>query len=166
ARPGIERFDVMTDPFHLVVDRDDTGLGVEAVSLADVAHRPFITSPTDLSCGRCVVVACRDAGFEPRVHHELDDFPTAGHLVAAGLGVALIPALGLHRLPPGVRALELDPPVNRTIQLATRTASAERPAIIAVRDTLVVAVWHDHRAPPPSTRQWSKGCITSTGHGA
>lgn len=140
TRAGIVRVDVLTDPFHLVVGHDDPLCEHRTVSLAQVADRPFITSPTDLSCGHCVVVACRDAGFEPHVRHELDDFPTAGQLVEAGLGVSLIPALGLHRLPDGVSALVLDPAVHRTIQLATRTVSADRPAVEAVRDTLLGVV--------------------------
>jgi DNA-binding transcriptional LysR family regulator len=36
-----------------------------------------------------------------------------------------------------VRILDLDPPVSRTIQLAYRSASAERPAVMAVRDALL-----------------------------
>jgi DNA-binding transcriptional LysR family regulator len=91
-----------------------------------------------MSCGRYVVSACRDAGFEPDVVHQLDDFPTALHLIAAGQGISLIPDLGLTHVPDGVRILDLDPPLSRTIQLAYRAASAERPAVVAVRDALGV----------------------------
>ncbi|MGI9604061.1 MAG: LysR family transcriptional regulator [Acidimicrobiales bacterium] len=139
GRQGIIRHPIKDDRFHLVVPDDDPLRG-PCASLTDVADRRFITSPMELTCGRCVVVACRDAGFEPDIHHELDDYPTALHLVAAGLGVALVPDLGLVHVPAGVRTLDIDPPVSRTIQLAYRTVSAERPAVIAVRDTLLEVV--------------------------
>src|SRR5439155_1309494 len=37
---------------------------------------------------------CQAAGFEPRVRHQTDDFPTALALVAAGQGQAILPRLG------------------------------------------------------------------------
>jgi DNA-binding transcriptional LysR family regulator len=86
------------------------------------------------------VVACRDAGFEPDVAHQVDDFTTARHLVAAGQGVALIPDLGLVDLPADLRTVDTDPPVSRLIQLAYRTTNVERPAIAAVEAALVEIV--------------------------
>jgi DNA-binding transcriptional LysR family regulator len=135
-RDDIVRFGIVDDRFHAVVADDDPLVG-PTISLLDLAGRPFISSPIDLSCGRCVLSACRGAGFEPDVVHQLDDYPTALHLVAAGQGVALVPDLGLVDPVPGIRVLDLDPPLSRTIQLAYRNVSAERPSIVAVRDTLV-----------------------------
>jgi DNA-binding transcriptional LysR family regulator len=134
-RDDVVRYSVAEDRFHLVVARDDPLEG-PVVALADLADRQFVASPPALSCGRCVVTACRDAGFEPQIVHQLDDYPTSLHLVAAGQGVSIVPDLGLVHVPPGVRILDLDPPLSRTIQLAFRTASAERPAVVAVCDAL------------------------------
>jgi DNA-binding transcriptional LysR family regulator len=87
-----------------------------------------------------VVAACRDAGFEPDVAHQVDDFQTSRHLVGAGQGVALIPDLGLVDLPANLRTVDTSPQVCRLIQLAYRTTSVERPAIVAVREALVEIV--------------------------
>jgi molybdate transport repressor ModE-like protein len=133
-RTDIIRHTLMEDRFHVLVPEDDSLVG--SVTLAELADRPFICSPLNLSCGRCVAMACRDTGFEPNVVHQLDDYPTTLHLVAAGQGVALVPDLGLVIKPPGVRVLRLDPPLSRVVQIAYRAASAERPSIVAVRDTL------------------------------
>jgi DNA-binding transcriptional LysR family regulator len=38
-----------------------------------------------------LMVACRDAGFEPRVAFEIEDTRAGQALVAEGLGVALMP---------------------------------------------------------------------------
>jgi DNA-binding transcriptional LysR family regulator len=143
-RRDIERFAVLEDRFHLVVPAADD-LPDGTVALSAVADRPFIASPPDWSCGRCVLVACRNAGFDPDVVHQIDDYPTTLKLVAAGQGVALVPDLGLVDDVPGVRVLELETPIVRVVQLAYRTASADRPVIIAVRDALTrLAATFDH----------------------
>lgn len=134
-RAGIVRELLLDDRFALVVAEDDPLIG-PTVSLGQVADRPFIASSPAVSCGRYVVTACRQQGFEPDIVHELDDYPTALRLVAAGIGVAVIPSLGLVHVPPGIRAIALDEPVTRHVQLAFRDASAERPAIVAVRAAL------------------------------
>ncbi len=139
-RDDVTRYSLLNDILYLVVRDDDPFVGQARVHLADLAPRPFIASPSGMSCGRCVVIACRDAGFEPDLVHEVDDYPTTLHLVGAGRGVSLVPALGLIDLAPHLRALEVDPPVSRLVQLAYRTASAERPAIAAVREALVEIV--------------------------
>ena len=131
-RPGIERVLIVHDGFHAVVP-DDHPITGPVVALEDLADERFISSPLDLSCGRCVAAACRAAGFEPDVVHQLDDYPTTLRLVAAGQGIGLVPDLGLVHMVPGIRVLDLATPVVRTVEVAYRTASAERPAIHAVR---------------------------------
>lgn len=138
-RTDIHRHTLMQDRFHVLVPESDP-IGRTTVGLAELADRPFISSPLSLSCGRCVVMACRDAGFEPDIVHQLDDYPTTVHLVAAGQGIALVPDLGLVNRPPGIRVLDIEPGLSRSVQLAYRTASAERPSIVAVRDTLQAVV--------------------------
>ena len=138
-RDDITRFSLLKDDFHLVVAADDEITGPR-VRLADLANRRFVASPSNLTCGRCVIVACRDAGFEPDLAHQVDDYPTTLHLVGAGQGVALIPDLGLIDLAPHLRTVTIDPPVTRIVQLAYRTSNVDRPAIVAVRQALVEIV--------------------------
>ena len=61
--------------------------------------------------------SCHAAGFEPRVSFESDDYQTVQGLVAAGVGVALIPQLALSvvRDDIAIRALAPSPPVRRVI---------------------------------------------------
>jgi DNA-binding transcriptional LysR family regulator len=139
-RDDITRYSLMEDVLRLVVCEDDELADCTRVRMADLRDRPFISSPVNLSCGRCVVVACRDAGFEPDVAHQVDDFATSLHLVSASQGVALIPDLGLIDLPPHLRAIDIDPPVSRLIQLAYRATNVDRPAIVAVQDAMIEIV--------------------------
>jgi molybdate transport repressor ModE-like protein len=127
----IERLHICTDWFRLVVP-SDYSIRAGPVELASLAGHDFVASPPDLSCGRCISQACRDAGFEPDITHQLDDYPTTLRLIAGGAGISLIPDLGLIDIPPGVRVLELDRPMSRSLQLGYRKASAGRPGLQAV----------------------------------
>ena len=48
--------------------------------------------------GTVLSAACADAGFVPRVRHEVEETSTLVTLVAAGLGVAIVPAPTARRL--------------------------------------------------------------------
>jgi DNA-binding transcriptional LysR family regulator len=59
---------------------------------------------------------CARAGFEPHVRYEINDIPTALGLIAAGLGVGLMPKLAFLTPQPGItaRALaDVGPPFRR-----------------------------------------------------
>lgn len=131
-RPAdVERHRLLVDRFELLVPEDDP-LGPEPVALADLAERDLIGAPSHFGCGRCVIQACRDAGFEPRIRHGIDTFPSAIHLAAAGAGVVLLPTLALTELPDGVRVVPLVDRIERSVELAHRRASRGRPALDAV----------------------------------
>lgn len=132
----VERLHICTDWFRLVVP-DSNDIGPGPVPMASLAEQPFVASPPDLSCGRCVTQACRDVGFEPEIRHRLDDYPTTLKLVAGGAGISLIPDLGLIDLPAGLRVLDLEPPLSRRLELAFRKASAGRPGLQAVCDIVI-----------------------------
>ncbi len=61
--------------------------------------------------------SCHAAGFEPNVAFESDDYQTVQGLVAAGVGVALIPELALSvvREDIAIRALSPAPPVRQVV---------------------------------------------------
>ena len=68
--------------------------GRDAVSLAEVADEPFVVRGA-LGHAHPDPRALRRGGFEPEVAFEADDLPTVRGLAAAGLGVAVVPAMGL-----------------------------------------------------------------------
>jgi DNA-binding transcriptional LysR family regulator len=76
-----------------------------------------------------VVRSCHAAGFEPDVSFETDDYQTVQGLVAAGVGVALIPQLALSgvRDDIAIRALHPRAPV-RTVTAATGRGEGVAPA--------------------------------------
>ena len=128
---GVERHRLGADPLYVVTPRRwDRATG----RLADLADLPWVASPADTPCGRATLQACRDAGFEPDIRHRALDFALLLDLVAAGLGVALIPGMGLRHVPREVTVTPLGRPrLKRTIFAATRAAGIgpRRPAIDA-----------------------------------
>jgi len=60
--------------------------------LADAAAEPFLVLRPSSSLRRLSDELCREAGFTPVVAFESEDLPTLRGFVAAGLGVALVPA--------------------------------------------------------------------------
>lgn len=131
----LDRLLVCHDFFRAVVIADDP-ITTSAVDLADLVDRRLIASPPELACGKCLVDACRTAGFEPDYAHEIEDYPTVLRLIASGAGVGLVPDLGLVRMPDGIRTVDLKEPVYRRLELLWRRSSSERPAIRAVTDAV------------------------------
>jgi DNA-binding transcriptional LysR family regulator len=72
--------------------------------LARLAGEPFVMFPRRVGPGLfdLVVGACERAGFAPRVEQEAVQMPTIVSLVAAGMGVALVPASLGHMRRTGV----------------------------------------------------------------
>ena len=73
--------------------------------------------------------SCLEAGFEPDVAFESDDYDTVQGLVAAGVGVALIPRLALNQAQSGVVVRSLTPhsPARR-VTVATLPGAGVAPA--------------------------------------
>ena len=101
--------------------------GAGRVRLADVADDPFISLRSASALRRLTDDLCEQAGFRPDVIFEGDDLSNVRGFVAAGLGVAVVPAprAGSPEAVPGpVTYLEIaDPGAVREIFL---TWSAER----------------------------------------
>lgn len=104
--------------------------------LAELADEPFV-----LYKGRArdaALTACRDAGFEPRIACESSELETIRSLVAANLGIALLPALAT-RTPSAdcVVVLLSDEPVKRQVALLQHADKAPSPSAEAFRRLLI-----------------------------
>jgi DNA-binding transcriptional LysR family regulator len=123
--PELELFHLIDDRYEVILPEDHRFLDRRRLSLADLAEEHWIASTDLCGCRRITEAACRGAGFEPRVAFEADDTLAAQALVAAGVGVTLLPHLALTTVHPGVVARTLhDGPVRRV--WAARLESAYR----------------------------------------
>jgi DNA-binding transcriptional LysR family regulator len=81
---------------------------------------------------------CQAAGFQPRIRHQTDDFPTVLALVAADQGQAVMPRLGTVNAPAGVVLTPL--PIAAQVAVTHRRGGSEHPAIAAFRRSVGQAV--------------------------
>jgi DNA-binding transcriptional LysR family regulator len=111
----------------------------DAVKLADLADEDWLCGRSG-SCREHVVRLCLDAGFEPEISFDSDDYQVLKGLVSAGLGVTLLPELALGDRAPGI---ELRPiagkGTTRRVWAVTREGSARSPATEAMLGVLTEA---------------------------
>jgi DNA-binding transcriptional LysR family regulator len=143
--PGMKRFGLLDDPLQLALPRDHQLAGRKRLSLEDLSEESWVQTSSSSPCARHVVRSCHAAGFEPRISFESDDYQTVQGLVAAGVGVALIPELALSTVRADilVRALHPQSPV-RKVFAATPRAAAVTPAVATMLDVLRDASRHQH----------------------
>ncbi|MEZ0093387.1 LysR family transcriptional regulator [Streptacidiphilus sp. EB129] len=127
---------------RLVVPADHRLASRQRVRLREVAEEAFVTLEPGYGLRRTTDALCAEAGFAPRVSFEGEEAETLRGLVAAGLGVAVLPPSTAPR--PDVAELHLTSPgARREIALAwvtgralTRPAEAFRAHVLSVRDRL------------------------------
>jgi DNA-binding transcriptional LysR family regulator len=109
---------------HALARRDE-------IPLHDLAGQPFVLFPRQPRPGWIDVVrgACEAAGFRPAVAQEALELSTAVTLVAAGIGVSLVPASARALRLEGLVYRPLRPPTPTTRLLALRLPDEPRPAV-------------------------------------
>ena len=106
------------------------------VTLDALADEPWIAG-----CERCrahLVYLCEQTGFVPHIRHVTDDYVVVQNLVAAGLGVALLPqsALDAHHHP-DLDIRPLRPASFRHLGAIHRAGAETVPAVRALLEALV-----------------------------
>lgn len=95
TRPGdlaVWTRQIGVEPLRLALPRDHRLAARREIRLTDVAAEPFIGLRATSALRRLGDDLCRQAGFRPAVVFEGDDLSIVRGLVAAGLGVAIVPA--------------------------------------------------------------------------
>jgi DNA-binding transcriptional LysR family regulator len=127
--PELELTHLMDDPLHLALPLGHRLAGAGRVAMADLADETWIEGRHP-SAAEPLRNAARIAGFEPRICFESTQWLGKQGLVAAGLGVTLIPSLALATVREDVvlRSLGKDAPTRR-IFVATLCCGYRNPAI-------------------------------------
>jgi DNA-binding transcriptional LysR family regulator len=97
---GLKRVELLEDPMYLALPHGHRLAGKRALRLEELRGEAWVQTSQASPCARHVVRCCHAAGFEPNVAFESDDYLTVQGLVAAGVGVALIPELAFLPRPP------------------------------------------------------------------
>ena len=135
--PELSRLGLFEDPMFLVLPADHALANRRTLRLENLRAEAWIQTSASSPCARHVVRSCHAAGFEPIVSFESDDYQTVQGLVAAGVGVALIPKLALAgaREDIAIRALSPASPV-REVVAATPDGTRLTAAAAAMRQSL------------------------------
>jgi len=91
--PAVQWGQLLVEPLRLAVPSAHPLARRARIQLTEVSSEPFVMlRPTSLLRQLCEDL-CDSAGFRPTLGFEGDDLPTVRGFVAAGLGVAMVPAL-------------------------------------------------------------------------
>jgi DNA-binding transcriptional LysR family regulator len=133
----LTRVELLEDPLYLALPREHKLATKRKLRLEDLRGEAWVQTASSSPCARQVVRSCHAAGFEPNVAFESDDYQTVQGLVAAGVGVALIPELALSvvREDIAIRALSPRPPARQVVA-ATPAGARLLPAAPAMLSAL------------------------------
>lgn len=131
AEPGLASAPLLVEALYAALPPDHPCATQPELDLHDLASDSFVMLGRGSGLRRVIEAACQQAGFLPHVAVEGDDLATVRGLVAAGLGVSLLPALALHEW------------------------GRLKPAIVSIRSAptwTVEVVWHADRYLPVAAR--------------
>ena len=147
--PRFEQHDLLEDPLDLLVASTHRLAQEDSVRLGDLAKETWIMDRPGRPYHQLLQVACVAAGFTPAVEHIATEWDTGAALVAAGLGIALIPRLA--NLPTGYPIVRIplrgNPAPSRHILTGIRRGSAQQPLIALALATLAARAREQTRQP-------------------
>jgi DNA-binding transcriptional LysR family regulator len=107
-----------------------------STSLASASSRAWVMEPRGTASRHWAEQLCRTAGFEPDVRFETADLQAHIRFVESGNAVALLPDLVWGGREPSVTLTSLAGSPSREVFTSVRSASQDRPAILAIRNVL------------------------------
>jgi molybdate transport repressor ModE-like protein len=134
---GLDCMHLLDDPVRVVLPADHRLAPRKSVRLDQLSDEPWIGGCCGGLCHQMVVHWCSDAGFEPKLVFESDDHNVQVGLVAAGVGVTLLPELALRIAHPGVVSRPVEgTQVLRRILAAVPSNGYRSPATEAMIEVL------------------------------
>lgn len=108
SRAGLKWIPLMEDPLHVVLPQGHRLSGRDELDLTELAAEPWV-----LGCLKTEAYLRRyaeRAGFEPELHGTTSDYFFARSLVAAGVGISLVPSISLLPEIPGLATVPIRHP--------------------------------------------------------
>jgi DNA-binding transcriptional LysR family regulator len=134
--PDLELLHLLDDPYEAILPADHALAKRRQVSLDQLAEDPWVASSDLGGCRAIMEMLCREAGFEPRVAFEVDETTAVQALVAAKVGVTLLPRLALSAVHPGVVVRKVADTPLRRVWAARLEGAYPSPASDAMLQTL------------------------------
>jgi DNA-binding transcriptional LysR family regulator len=133
----LERIPLLDDVFQAVLPAGHRLARRRRLELSDLSREPWIGGAPTSAWYRIACDACRRAGFTPQADFASDDHIAVQALVAAGLGVSVIPGLAVVHPLPGLAVRKLSSGAPRRHISAVRPRDAYHGvAVVAMIDSL------------------------------
>ncbi|PAF29823.1 LysR family transcriptional regulator [Paenibacillus sp. 7516] len=87
----LDHFVFVEEKLNLLVHPSHPLAGKESVALRELEHDAFVLFREDFALHDRIIAACQHVGFHPRVVYESSQWDLLSAMVAANLGVALLP---------------------------------------------------------------------------
>jgi DNA-binding transcriptional LysR family regulator len=131
AAPGVVHEVLSREPLLLAISADHPLARHSSVPLSFLSEEPYIQFPKSLLSGyaRMVVEMCEGEGFTPKVVQKVDAVEAAISLVAAGIGVTIVPGVLRNLRRDGV-VYKPFPPPGPTIDLTMAYLDGETSPIL------------------------------------
>ncbi|SEF31603.1 ModE molybdate transport repressor domain-containing protein [Amycolatopsis pretoriensis] len=138
---GVELVHLLDDPYRAVLPKTHPLARKRVLDLTEFAEEPWVgVDGLPGICRDILDSACASAGFAPNVVVESEDYQTAQGFVAAGIGVGLIPELGLGAQHPGVVVRRIrNPEPVRAIHAAVASRMWGHPAVRTLLEAMRAA---------------------------
>lgn len=121
-------------PIVLVAPDGHRLAGRKRMRVAGLADERFVGMKPDYGLRQITDELCQAAGFTPKLAFEGEEVDTVRGLVAAGLGVALVPADEQRAPAPGSVEIPITPKAYRDVALVWSTERPMAPAVQGFRD--------------------------------
>ncbi|KJE20802.1 transcriptional regulator [Frankia torreyi] len=128
---GLHRATLMADVAEVALPADHplAGPGRDWIAVDEVLGERWISRTVGSTCHDWLIHTLRAHDAQPRIEHTVIEYSTQLAMVAAGMGLAMVPRLGQGPVPAGVRVLPLRPVLGRSIYAVWRADNAGRPAV-------------------------------------
>jgi LysR family transcriptional activator of glutamate synthase operon len=136
--PALDSVKFAEQEIQLSVPHAHRLAGRHEVSIPELRDEQFVMLEPGYGLRKITDELCAQAGFTPSIAFEGQESDTVRGLVAAGLGVALLPRFE-PREPAGVTEVPLKPRLTRTIGLTWRAGERLTPAAGKFRDQVYEA---------------------------
>ncbi len=118
---------VYEEPMRIALPPGHPLAAAKSVRITDLADEDWLCGEQASSCRDQVLGLCREAGFEPRISFQSDDYQVLKGFVAGGLGVTILPELAGGDDGIELRAVRGAQPIRR-VWAVTRDSEARSPA--------------------------------------
>jgi DNA-binding transcriptional LysR family regulator len=143
--PALTVEELFTEELVLVVGSQHRLAAEDATTIDALRDEAWVLSPKNYELREMTLQACQKAGFTPRVVLDGGEMDTLLHLVAAGVGITLVPRLAVKQDNRLVMLNVSDQQLYRSLGLVWRGDRVASPAARALREFLVEHLRSEYR---------------------